>query len=145
MSSAPVRQLHSWQQDLSIDTISIALLDKHVDGLTDSLVGQARPLVVGYLGEDNFDEMRVLVRESARGQIKDVIKFMHEYTDDALDLENEIATKMAALPSKDFERVLHPVFEEDEFKLILVGAILGVLVGLFQQFVVFDEPFLPED
>uniref|UniRef100_A0A7S3LRC1 DUF445 domain-containing protein n=1 Tax=Aplanochytrium stocchinoi TaxID=215587 RepID=A0A7S3LRC1_9STRA len=123
----------------------LALLDKHVDQMTDALVGQFRPLVMAYLGEDNFDEMKLLVRESARDQIEAIIDHLHEYTDDALDLENEIDTKMAALPSKDFERVLHPVFEEDEFKLIIVGAFLGVIVGLFQQFVVFRVDWLGGD
>mmetsp|Transcript_16080 Transcript_16080/g.18809 ORF Transcript_16080/g.18809 Transcript_16080/m.18809 type:complete len:481 (+) Transcript_16080:279-1721(+) len=123
----------------------LALLDKHVDNLTDKLVGQARPLVLAYLGEDNFDEMKIMIRENSRNQIEGIIEFMHEYTDEALDLENEIATKMAALPSKDFERVLHPVFEEDEFKLIIVGAVLGVLVGLFQQFVVFQVDWLGDE
>jgi len=120
------------------------LLDNHVDELTDSLVGQMRPIVVAYLGEENFQDMKDMVRNSAQEQIEGIIEFMHEYTDEALDLENEIGTKMGALPSAKFERVLHPVFEEDELKLIIVGAVLGVLVGLFQAFVVFgDEPILP--
>jgi hypothetical protein len=33
--------------------------------------------------------------------------------------------------------VLHPVFEEDELKLILVGALLGAGVGFFQLYVLF--------
>ena len=41
---------------------------------------------------------------------------------------------MEGLPSKDFERLLHPVFEEDEWKLILVGGMLGVTIGLLQAF-----------
>jgi hypothetical protein len=39
---------------------------------------------------------------------------------------------MAALPPAKFERVLHPVFEQDEATLIAVGMTLGGLVGLAQ-------------
>ena len=39
----------------------------------------------------------------------------------------------------EFEGVLHPVFEEDELKLILVGAALGTAVGVFQLFVMFGN------
>ena len=31
-----------------------------------------------------------------------------------------------SLPSAEFEGVLHPVFEEDEWKLIAVGGLLGI-------------------
>ena len=37
-----------------------------------------------------------------------------------------------ALPSAEFEGVLHPVFEEDELTLILVGTALGGLAGAGQ-------------
>ena len=35
--------------------------------------------------------------------------------------------------------VLHPVFEEDEWKLIAVGGLLGMFVGIFQTLFVFSE------
>lgn len=44
---------------------------------------------------------------------------------------------MQGLSPQEFEGVLHPVFEEDEWKLILVGAALGAAVGVFQLFVLF--------
>ena len=36
------------------------------------------------------------------------------------------------LTPAEFERVLHPVFEEDELTLVLVGAVLGGVVGWAQ-------------
>ena len=36
------------------------------------------------------------------------------------------------------EQVLHPVFEEDEWKLIGVGGLLGMAVGTFQSVFVFQ-------
>jgi hypothetical protein len=40
---------------------------------------------------------------------------------------------MMAMTSMQFERVLHPIFEEDETTLILAGGGLGFLAGLVQQ------------
>ena len=40
---------------------------------------------------------------------------------------------MMAMTSAQFERVLHPIFEEDEMTLILSGGGLGFLAGLVQQ------------
>ena len=47
-------------------------------------------------------------------------------------LREEINEKMVAMSSEEFEKVLHPIFEEDELTLILVGAALGFSVGLLQ-------------
>ena len=44
-----------------------------------------------------------------------------------------------SLPSAEFEGVLHPVFEEDEWKLIAVGGLLGMWVGIFQALFVFGD------
>ena len=44
-----------------------------------------------------------------------------------------------SLPSAEFEGVLHPVFEEDEWKLIAVGGLLGMWVGIFQALFVFGQ------
>lgn len=44
---------------------------------------------------------------------------------------------MQGLSPAEFEGVLHPVFEEDEWKLILVGGALGAAVGVFQLYVLF--------
>ena len=40
--------------------------------------------------------------------------------------------EMRALPCAEFERVLHPVFEEDELTLILIGTALGGIAGAAQ-------------
>ena len=49
-----------------------------------------------------------------------------------LNLYDLISRKFINLPSRDFEQMLHPVFQEDEFLLILIGGILGALVGVLQ-------------
>ena len=46
--------------------------------------------------------------------------------------ERDMREKMAELPPDEFEGVLHPVFQEDELTLILVGAFLGLVVGGLQ-------------
>lgn len=58
---------------------------------------------------------------------------VHEYVDETLDIEETLKTRMMAMTSKQFERVLHPIFEEDELTLILAGGGLGFLAGLIQQ------------
>lgn len=61
------------------------------------------------------------------------IHVLHGYIDKTLCLEETLRTKMEAMSAVKFERVLHPIFEQDEMTLILAGAALGFGAGLVQQ------------
>ena len=56
------------------------------------------------------------------------------YFEGAIGIEKTLREKMEALPPRDFEAILHPVFQEDEWKLIAVGGALGVAIGCLQAF-----------
>ena len=58
---------------------------------------------------------------------------LHSYVDETLNLETSLRIAMEKMSSAKFERVLHPIFEEDELTLILAGAALGFAAGLVQQ------------
>lgn len=58
---------------------------------------------------------------------------LHTYVDTTLGLRQTLRTQMERMSSARFERVLHPIFEEDELTLILAGGFLGFLAGLVQQ------------
>lgn len=58
---------------------------------------------------------------------------LHGYVDGALKLETTLRVQMEAMSPAKFERVLHPIFEEDELTLIIAGGVLGFIAGLIQQ------------
>jgi uncharacterized membrane protein YheB (UPF0754 family) len=62
------------------------------------------------------------------------VSFQHtlEYAEEALDMENMLRDKMQNLSSEEFVGFLRPVFQEDEWILILVGAVLGLIAGFLQ-------------
>lgn len=61
------------------------------------------------------------------------IGVLHSYVDQKLQLQETLRISMEGMTSAQFERVLHPIFEEDELTLILAGAALGFAAGLVQQ------------
>jgi len=71
--------------------------------------------------------------QKATDRLFPFLKDLHPYVDDALDIETTLRTRMIAMTSQQFERVLHPIFEEDELTLILAGGGLGFAAGLIQQ------------
>ena len=66
------------------------------------------------------------------------LPLIHGYCDEALGLQQTLKSRLRRLTPVEFEQVLHPVFQEDEFTLVLVGAVLGLIVG-YGQLVVRDE------
>lgn len=66
-------------------------------------------------------------------RLYEYLDVLHDYVDTTLGIEETLRTRMMAMTSAEFERVLHPIFEEDELTLILAGGGLGFLAGLVQQ------------
>ncbi|CAM9422025.1 unnamed protein product, partial [Phaeothamnion confervicola] len=105
----------------------------HVNVFLDAMAGPLRPLVVAYLGKEEFHEVKDhIAAEIPSSCLSCQARYANKYTDQSLDLETTLRVAMQNLSSKEFEGVLHPVFEEDELKLIVVGGALGAAVGVLQ-------------
>ena len=89
------------------------------------------------LGAVDLEEQksRKLNAASARvcANLYDYLVNLHDYVDEALEIEGTLRARMMAMTSVQFERVLHPIFEEDEMTLIISGGALGFVAGLVQQ------------
>eukprot|EP00579_Thalassiosira_antarctica_P010128 CAMPEP_0201916522 /NCGR_PEP_ID=MMETSP0903-20130614/6139_1 /ASSEMBLY_ACC=CAM_ASM_000552 /TAXON_ID=420261 /ORGANISM="Thalassiosira antarctica, Strain CCMP982" /LENGTH=562 /DNA_ID=CAMNT_0048452357 /DNA_START=81 /DNA_END=1769 /DNA_ORIENTATION=- len=73
------------------------------------------------------------VASQAVKKLPNHLHVLHSYVDKTLGLQGTLRTQMERMSSAKFERVLHPIFEEDELTLILAGGFLGFLAGLIQQ------------
>jgi len=58
---------------------------------------------------------------------------LHAYVTEQLDIEDTLSRRLKRLSPTEFEDLLHPVFQEDEIILIVVGGILGAAAGLAQM------------
>ncbi len=65
--------------------------------------------------------------------------FFHTFAGQAVDLQGELDRRMAALDRASFEGVLRPAFQQDEWKLIVAGAVLGTAAGVLQLVFIFGE------
>ncbi|CAM9926514.1 unnamed protein product [Ectocarpus sp. 12 AP-2014] len=69
----------------------------------------------------------------AVGKLGDHVHVLHDYTDKTLALRETMTVQMQKMSTRTFEGVLHPVFQEEEFTLIIAGAILGAIAGFLQM------------
>jgi len=73
------------------------------------------------------------ITDRAVDKLPNHVHVLFPYMDKALGLQETLRVRMEKMTSRRFERVLHPIFEEDELTLILAGAVLGFAAGLVQQ------------
>jgi uncharacterized membrane protein YheB (UPF0754 family) len=108
------------------------MVQKVVKKTIDEQAGLALPIVVYAIGSTRYQEMKKLIAQKVVERLPETLKHMEGYAADAMDIENTLVTKMQELTPEEFEGLLRPVFKQDEWILIMVGAMLGFLVGELQ-------------
>lgn len=112
-----------------------SMVQKHVQRTVDEQAGIARPLVVLAVGSKRYQEMKQALAERLVERLPEALHHMEKYAEEAMDIKNTLVTKMQQLTEEEFEGLLRPAFQQDEWMLIAVGAALGFLVGELQVFI----------
>jgi uncharacterized membrane protein YheB (UPF0754 family) len=111
------------------------MVQKQVQKMVDEQAGIARPFVVFAVGSARYQDMKKVVAQELVKRLPETMKHVESYAGKAMDLENLLSTKMADLTVEEYEALLRPAFQQDEWILIAVGAALGFLVGEMQVLV----------
>jgi len=111
------------------------LVDKHVAACVEEHASYYKPMFLLSIGSETWIDFRQGVCNEFRKRLPDLLAKIQAYAQETLQLEGTMRARLQNLPPREFERLLHAVFEQDEIKLILVGAILGALVGFLQALV----------
>mmetsp|Transcript_14980 Transcript_14980/g.27063 ORF Transcript_14980/g.27063 Transcript_14980/m.27063 type:complete len:414 (-) Transcript_14980:57-1298(-) len=117
----------------------IAMLRAHTLVFVESMLAEVKPIAVAAMGAVKYAQMKEDIAQKVIDELPGIIDQTYAYSQEALDMETTIRTKMQELPSEEFEGVLHPAFQEDEITLIFLGGVLGAIVGVIQLFVLFYE------
>ena len=116
-----------------------ALVRRNADSFFEKTMGSSmKKLVLTVVGEKTYMRIKNDIVDMMYESIPRCVPVTYEYQDEALQIQPIVRDRMSKLPGKDFERVLHPVFEQDEIKLIVVGGVLGALTGVAQYFAAFS-------
>jgi len=113
------------------------LIKKHIQPVADEAVGALRPAAELAVGGAGMDEIRRSVGDKAVAVSIEPFKHWGFNEDRASVLEKLLRERMEALPPSEFQDLLRPCFQEDEWKLIVMGGVLGLLAGLAQLVFVF--------
>ena len=90
------------------------ILQQHIGAMIDDELGFAQPLVKVAVGTDNLAKVKTIMAERVMAQLPDTMRHAEDYLE-------------------EFEGVLRPAFQQDEWTLISTGAILGTVAGFLQD------------
>lgn len=80
------------------------------------------------------DESRKQMTSELAANLSQASETMEKLINRSMNVKATIYGRMKDLPGPDFESLLRSAFQEDEWILIVMGAVLGAIVGLGQMF-----------
>ncbi|HXV75668.1 MAG TPA: hypothetical protein VD788_05055 [Candidatus Polarisedimenticolaceae bacterium] len=114
-----------------------ALIRRHIGPVVDAAVESYRPLSDLAVGERTLDGLRSSVAAKAIAVSTDPFDHWQFNRERARVIDRLLRERMESMPPDQFQELLRPCFQEDEFKLILTGAVLGFVAGWAQLVLVF--------
>jgi uncharacterized membrane protein YheB (UPF0754 family) len=109
-----------------------ATMHREISRVVDQQIGLAAPLVQLAVGTTRYRDAKAAVVRKALDRIPQTMSHAHRYAAEVMDIENTIAEKMSQLDNEQFEAMMRPIFKDDEWLIIMVGAVLGAAVGELQ-------------
>lgn len=117
------------------------LIQKNVKRTMDEYVGFTKPFITFSIGTKRYIEIKNHAVDRIMDYIPEAMKHIHTYTEEAMDINATLREKMSGLTPEQFEGMLRPAFEADEWQLVALGAVIGGLVGWAQLVFLFGMSF----
>ena len=84
------------------------------------------------VGGPRYGEMKKHAVTLVLEKLPERAEEMQEVATELVNVSELIVSKMALLTDDEYENLLRPAFKQDEWKLILVGGVLGAAIGAAQ-------------
>ncbi|MCG8671548.1 MAG: hypothetical protein MI867_19235 [Pseudomonadales bacterium] len=113
---------------------------KSIDETNSWGLGIGKPVVKSMLGTQGYIDLKMRAADHAIALAQDELLTNNAFNVGQKEIiEDLLRTRMENLSSEEFQDVLRPAFQEDEWKLIVVGAVLGLGAGIAQLLLVFGN------
>lgn len=112
------------------------MIQRLVQQTIDEQASLAKPFLVLATGTESYRQLKREAAEQVMAKVPDTIRHIEGYATATLDVQGTIVRGMSQLDSIEYEGLLRPAFKQDEWKLILVGAVIGGVVGELQTLLV---------
>ncbi|WNJ16667.1 hypothetical protein [Pontibacter sp. G13] len=117
----------------------MTLIQRHIKRAIDHTAGISKSWVLLVRGADEYRHIKDRISERFLEELPGAVQLMLDYTSEVMDIEGTLRSRMQVLGPRSFVGFLRPVFQADEWKLILVGAVLGFAAGMAQWVWMFGQ------
>lgn len=109
-----------------------------VETINEDIVLELKKAGANTAGIETFekvsDESRKALTNEMANKLSEASQTIEKLISRSMNVKATIYNRMKDLPGPDFESLLRSAFQEDEWILIILGAVLGAIVGLGQMF-----------
>lgn len=110
------------------------IYQRHMNEAIVQVLGRAKFVLPIFVGKDAVAGLKEEVVQSTIDELPAHSQEIEAFMDRAFDLPETLRVRLSRLHPTIFEGMLHPVFQEDEWMVLLLGGVLGVVVGTLQAF-----------
>lgn len=108
------------------------MIDHEIQRAIDTSAGIAGPVVAFAIGGEQYTSLKHDLAKRVIATMRDRAGEFGDLAADAMNLPDLLQSKMRLMTDDEFEGLLRPAFKQDEWKLVLVGGVLGFLIGELQ-------------
>ena len=112
----------------------LELIELHVNDAIERYVAIAQPYFALGVGSENYFKMKSMAVKRLFEDTDKYLLYAFDYANQALRVGDDLCERLQALRSEEFEGVLRPAYHQDEWKLIVTGALLGMAAGIGQLY-----------
>ncbi|WP_296052462.1 DUF445 domain-containing protein [uncultured Alteromonas sp.] len=112
----------------------LELIELHVNDAIERYVAIAQPYFALGVGSENYFKMKSMAVKRLFEDTDKYLLYAFDYANQALRVGDDLCERLQALRSEEFEGVLRPAYQQDEWKLIVTGALLGMAAGIGQLY-----------
>lgn len=113
----------------------MAMISRTVAEAIDEQTSSARPLVNATIGGKRLEEMKRAAADKSIARLPETVRHAEGYLTEAMDVARLVEERMSKLTPVEYEGLLRPAFRQDEWKLVVVGGLIGGVVGELQVLV----------
>ncbi len=109
------------------------LVDEYIQDFLENKLSSVNPMISMFLNNEMMSKIKDILSEEVRKLVPHIIQKTSEELEEKLDFSQIVREKIEVFSMDKLEQVLFSIMKR-EFKFIeLVGAVLGLFIGIFQS------------
>jgi hypothetical protein len=104
---------------------------RHIDNAVDKSIGRFSDWCPSSFTR-KIDQMKQEVVDYSLEILPKHTREIERYMDEAWKVQETLSYRLSRVTPDEFEDIIHPIFQADEWILLFVGGFLGVIIGLLQ-------------